>query len=101
MHTHTTPTPQVYNSASYKTWHTCQLNEAEYAGIFTAVLLFFHVQGVDAGYIPLCFAIGQPLTFWPRVLVGDFNTPLPPQVLGAVLRYLGMALTAMAFYEMA
>ncbi len=100
-HTHTHTHTQVYNTAAYKLWHAAQLNEAEYAGIFTACLLYFHVQGVDAGWIPLLYAIGQPLAFWPRVLIGDGNIFFPPQVAGAVCRYFGMALTVWTFYKSA
>eukprot|EP00930_Biecheleria_cincta_P000581 TRINITY_DN1012_c0_g1_i3.p1 TRINITY_DN1012_c0_g1~~TRINITY_DN1012_c0_g1_i3.p1 ORF type:complete len:339 (-),score=65.07 TRINITY_DN1012_c0_g1_i3:189-1205(-) len=71
-----------------------QLNVAEYEGLFTAALLFLHVQK-DAGTLVTIVSIGLPLTqaiyFWGRVATGS---PMPFSPIGALPRYACMGILA-------
>ena len=78
----------------YRRFHSAQLNEAEYAPIFFAGLLFLHSAGVTAPVWSTLAAFGQVAYFWPRALVGhshEGGAKLPPYVPGALARYAALA----------
>ena len=76
-----------------------QLNEAEYAALLAAPLLFLHLQGQTEPTLAATLAtVGQVGYFWTRLV---FGYPTVPAVTAAMVRYAGLFLTAKALWEMA
>ena len=85
------PKSKVYQNAS-----RAQLNEAEYAPLFLAALLFLHAKGIDAPWASTLAVFGQIAYFWGRLATGKM---LPFAPLGSTPRYIALFLLAHAVYS--
>jgi uncharacterized membrane protein YecN with MAPEG domain len=75
----------IVDGAHFKNCHAAQLNDAEYAPIFVATLLFLHSNSVAAPLASTFAAMGSVAYLW-----GKMCLPFPAQVPGASLRYLSL-----------
>ena len=72
-----------------------QLNEAEYAPLLTAVLLYLNSEGVAAPLASTLAVGGQVIYFWLRAFVGHYHEggmDPPPYAPFAVVRYVALGL---------
>ena len=74
---------------------SAQLNEAEYAPLLTAVLLYLNSEGVAAPLASTLAVGGQIIYFWLRAFVGHYHEggmDPPPYAPFAVVRYVALGL---------
>jgi hypothetical protein len=74
---------------------SAQLNEAEYAPLLTAVLLYLNSEGVAAPLASTLAVGGQVIYFWLRAFVGHYHEggmDPPPYAPFAVVRYIALGL---------
>jgi hypothetical protein len=70
-----------------------QLNEAEWAGVLIAMLLFCFSRSIEASIWATCCCLGQVVYFWGRLAFGAKAAPL-----GALPRYIGIVGLAYAMF---
>ena len=80
--------PKVVNASK------AQLNEAEWAGVLIAMLLFCSSQNIEASIWATCCCLGQVVYFWGRLAAG--TAKVAP--LGALPRYIGIIGLAYAMF---
>ena len=71
-------------TAAFTNWSKAQLNEAEYAPMLVAMLLYLHTQDVACPWGATLAVTGQVVYFWGRALTGRLF-PIGP--FGAFPRY--------------
>lgn len=76
---------QVVEGAFFKNSHAAQLNDAEWAPLFVATLLFLHLKGVEARGASMLAVFGCVEYVWAKILL-----PFPSHTLGAVARYISL-----------
>ena len=94
---------KITSSTFYKRWHATQLNEAEYAPLLVAALLFLASKGVDAPIASTLAAVGQITYFWLRGLIGHYHEggmDPPPYVPSALARYAGLGMIAFEVFKL-
>lgn len=80
---------------TYEKVHNAQLNEAEYAPLMVALLLYMHTKGVEAPYAATMAGVSGAIYFWGKVLTGKFIfTPM-----GALPRFVACILLTVATYK--
>mmetsp|Transcript_17168 Transcript_17168/g.25732 ORF Transcript_17168/g.25732 Transcript_17168/m.25732 type:complete len:128 (-) Transcript_17168:402-785(-) len=84
----------VLESSSFKNCHTAQLNEAEWAPIFIAGLLYLHSKGIAAPFASTASAVGCVWYFWMKAFM-----PFPSHVPGAVLRFISLTMLCWEVYK--
>jgi uncharacterized MAPEG superfamily protein len=62
---------KILGSQFYKRVHSAQLNEAEYAPLFAAGLLFLSTKGIEAKTCSTLAVAGQVGYYWLRAYVGN------------------------------
>lgn len=86
---------KVTKSQFYRRVWSAQLNEAEYASLFAAVLFYLDAKGVAAPLASTLAAGGQVGYYWLRAFVGhshEGGVDPPPYVPFAVARYVALGL---------
>lgn len=89
---------EIESHPNYKWHHRAQLNEAEWAPLSCALLLFLSAKGVQADLPSTVLAISSVIYFWGRILTGAKKNFISP--IGAVGRYVGILLLAMELYAL-
>ena len=87
--------PLQFQTTAYKNWSLAQLNEAEYAPMFAAMLLYLHSNNVECPWGATLAVTGQVVYFWGRVLTGKM---MPVTPMGAFPRYIAFGLLGYAVY---
>jgi hypothetical protein len=81
------------DSPKLKFAHKTQMNEAEYSPLLFAGLLFLSVKGIDAPVASTYCYLGSMIFMWGRILIGgESKFHLPPTIVGASTRYIGLAM---------
>ena len=86
---------KILKSQFYQRVWSAQLNEAEYAPLLTAVLLYLNSEGVAAPLASTLAVGGQVIYFWLRAFVGHYHEggmDPPPYAPFAVVRYVALGL---------
>ena len=86
---------KILKSQFYQRVWSAQLNEAEYAPLLTAVLLYLNSEGVAAPLASTLAVGGQVIYFWLRAFVGHYHEggmDPPPYAPFAVVRYIALGL---------
>ena len=68
---------KILKSQFYQRVHSAQLNDAEYAPLLTAVLLYLNSEGVAAPLASTLAVGGQVIYFWLRAFVGHYLCETP------------------------
>ena len=86
---------KILKSTFYQRVWSAQLNEAEYAPLLTAVLLYLNSEGVAAPLASTLAVGGQVIYFWLRAFVGHYHEggmDPPPYAPFAIVRYVAIGL---------
>ena len=86
---------KILKSQFYQRVWSAQLNEAEYAPLLTAVLLYLNSEGVAAPLASTLAVGGQVIYFWLRAFVGHYHEggmDPPPYAPFAIVRYVALGL---------
>ena len=86
---------KILKSQFYQRVHSAQLNDAEYAPLLTAVLLYLNSEGVAAPLASTLAVGGQVIYFWLRAFVGHYHEggmDPPPYAPFAIVRYVAIGL---------
>ena len=88
---------KIFETAEFKNARAAQLNEAEYAPLLSALLLYIHVKGgVRVPIASLLACGGQVLYFWGRIVTGK---ALPVTPIAASMRYAALLLLCKGVYD--
>jgi hypothetical protein len=93
---------KIMTSQFYTRVHSAQLNEAEYAPLFAAGLLFLASKGVDAPYVATGAVVGNVGYYWLRAFVGNAQEGgmhPPPYAPFAIGRYVALGGMAMELWN--
>jgi hypothetical protein len=89
---------RMESNATIKEFEKAQLNESEYAALFTSILLFLSSKGVEASDAATLAVAGQVGYVWTRTVIGY---PKFPTITFAIIRYGGLFLASAELWKLA